>query len=203
MIKFKSKLVHLPDIVTLPIQTGFQIRGRIQFHPIGNYNLVQVKDVDRSKALYQIRTDALNKISIPEKKRKFIIKYLLKKDDILYLSKLHPAAFCYKGSFGDTIPMSHFYILRPNIDVIYPDYLCWALNQKFIIQPYVQKHLSGSVLPFISGVDLMKFKIPLPSKDVQKKIIKLLHLAVREKEIQEKIDKKQNILINTLLKRAL
>ena len=58
-------------------------------------------------------------------------KYLIQRNDVLYLSKLHPGAFRYRGSIEKTIPMAHFYILRPKTEYIDSDYLCWALNQDF------------------------------------------------------------------------
>ena len=129
-------------------------------------------------------------------------KYLVQKNDVLYLSKLNPCAFLYTGSIKNTLPMAHFYILRPKTNRIDSSYLCWVLNQGFM-QPYIQKYLKGTVLPFISRDVLMNLKIPLPSRSVQKKIVGLLQLRMQEKEIQEEIDKKKLGVINTLLNRLL
>ena len=103
-------------------------------------------------------------------------KYLLRKEDVLYLSKLHPGAFRYRGHVGDVLPMTHFYILRPHLNLVDPDYLCWALNQSWIIGAYVQKLMIGSSLLFISRSDLLNFKIPLPTIKVQKKNYKLIKI---------------------------
>ena len=197
MLSYQSKQVSLSDIVAMSIQTGFQIRGRVQAHPQGNYSLIQVKDTYRG-TLYHIRSEALDKVFIPEKKNKFMNKYLIQKNDVLYLSKLNPGAFRYMGSFEKTIPMAHFYILRPKTEYIDSDYLCWALNQDFM-KPQIQKYLKGTILPFISKDALAAFRIPLPNINIQKKIINLLQLRVQEKEIQEAIDKKKNTLMNKIL----
>ena len=71
------------------------------------------------------------------------------------------------------------------------------------MKPYIQRCLKGTALPFISKDSLMALKIPLPSVAIQKQIINLLHLRKQEKEIQETIDRKKNILINTVLHRLL
>ena len=201
MLNFQSKQVKLSNIITTPIQTGFQVRGKVQPDLRGNYKLIQVKDTVRS-TLYHIKTENLDKISIPEKQIKFMKKYLVQKNDILYLSKLNPRAFLYSDTFENTAPMAHFYILRPKTDIIFASYLCWVLNQNFI-QPYIQKCLKGTNLPFISKEVLMNLKIPLPNKAVQKKIISLLELRSQEKEIQNTIDRKKNRLINAILNKLL
>lgn len=197
MFPYQSKQVPLAHIITSSIQTGFQVRGRIQPDSHGNYSLIQVKDTHRS-VLHQIRSGALDKVLIPEKKNKFMKKYLIQKDDVLYLSKLNPGAFLYTGSSEKTIPMAHFYILRPKAEYINSNYLCWVLNQDFM-KPQIQRCIKGTILPFISKDALATFEIPLPSIDIQKKIIDLLHLRAQEKELQETIDKKKNALMNRVL----
>ena len=167
-----------------------------------SYNLIQAKSACRD-ILYHIKPDGLEQMFIPERKSKFISKYLVQKNDVLYLSKLTPGAFRYTGPINNTLPMAHFYILRPKVNYIDSDYLCWALNQSFTIRGYVQKHLTGSALPFISRIDLMNFKIPLPSMSIQKKIVCLLKLRAREKLLQETVDEKKHILINSVLKKLL
>ncbi|MDE0119812.1 MAG: restriction endonuclease subunit S [Bdellovibrionales bacterium] len=197
MPSFQSQQIKLSGIITTPIQTGFQVRGKVQLDSQGNYTLIQVKDTIRS-VLYRIKSDNLDKISIPEEKRKFMSKYLVQKNDVLYLSKLNPGAFRYTDFINNTVPMAHFYILRPKTGIIDSDYLCWALNQDFM-KPYIKRCLRGTILPFISKDALIDLKIPLPNFTVQKKIISFLKLMAQEKKIQETMDKKKKILINTVL----
>lgn len=197
MPRFQSQQLRLSNLIRTPIQTGFQVRGKAQTVPQGNYSLIQIKDAIRSVLSY-IKSEKLDKISIPEQKRKFMNKYLIQKNDVLYLSKLKPGAFRWTGSIQNILPMAHFYILRPKTDIIDPDYLCWALNQNFM-KPQIQSGLRGTALPFISKDALINLKIPLPSAAVQKQITNLLHLRKREKEIQETMDRKKNVLMNTIL----
>ena len=200
MLNFQSKPVKLSNIVNGSIQTGFQVRGNIQSGHQGNYKLIQVKNTIRG-LLYYIESKGLDKISIPEEKRKFMNKYLVQKNDILYLSKLNPGAFLYSDSIENTVPMAHFYILHPKASLVDSYYLCWILNHNFL-KPHIQKCLKGTALPFISREALMNLKIPLPNKAVQKKIIDILKLRAREQEIQSTIDRKKNILINAILSQS-
>ena len=151
---------------------------------------------------YRINSSNLDKFLVPEKKEKFMSKYLIQKNDVLYLSKLNPGAFRYIGPIEHTVPMAHFYILRPKIKYIDADYLSWVLNQSFM-KPYIQKCLKGTMLPFISRDALYDCLIPLPSIDIQRKIIELLKLKEQERKINDKIDQKQNIIINQVLRRIL
>ena len=172
-MKLQSKKAKLSDLV-IAIQTGFQVRGRSQLDSKGNYKLIQVKDTVRG-FLYYIKSKKLDKISIPEKNRKFMGKYLIQTNDLLYLSVLNFGAFLYSDTLENTVPMSHFYILRPNINLIDSYYLCWILNHKFL-KPYIKRSAEGTTLPFISKQALMSLQIPFPDRAVQKKIVELLKL---------------------------
>ena len=176
-------------------QTGFE-KG-VTLEVFSSYNRNVKHEFSNT---ISIEPSGLDTLFIPEGKSKFMQKYLIQERDVLYLSKLHPGAFRYKGPIGRALPMSHFYILRPKIKGIDSDYLCWVLNQKWTTGPYIQKLIAGSVLPFISKADLLSFKIPLPTFSVQKKIVYLLSLRDREKQIQEQLDSKKNILLNKVLR---
>ena len=211
MSHFSSNWLKLSDLIDSPIQTGFQIRGQFdsRYNPSheeeleekGFYSLIQVKSASQS-LFYQIQPQKFDKIFVPSKKRKFMEKYILKKQDLLYLSKLRPGAFRYTGSVERILATAHFYILRLKSELADPDYLCWALNQDFM-KAQIQTHLKGTILPFITKKALMSWFIPLPSMAKQKQIAQLLHLRIREKEIQNRLDQKKNILVNTLLKEIL
>lgn len=201
-LNFESRKMELSKVIFLPIQTGFQVRMNVQTGAYGNYGLIQVKDAS-SSLCYQISSGGLDRVWIPESRQKLMKKYLVQKDDVLYLSRLNLGAFRYNlDSHGDVVPMSHFYILRPRCDVVHPDYLCWVLNQDFI-KPDIFRNLKGSVLPFISKDALKKLRIPVPDVDFQKKIVALLNLRRQEKEKQKKMDKKKDILINEVMTRLL
>ena len=205
---FKSKQVSLSELIRTPVQTGFQLRRGSQNRlssvhtKKSKYHLIQVKNIKRG-VLYQIQSGNLDTLFISNRKSKFMKKYLLKANDVLYLSKLHPGAFRYRGPIGPVLPMAHFYILRPKVQLVDPDYLCWVLNQSWTVQCYVRKRLVGSVLPFVTKDSLLGFKIPLPAMSNQKKIIELLNLRAQEKEIQEQLDSKKNILLNKALQKLL
>ena len=200
MLKFQLKKTKLLDILAMPIQTGFQVRGKSQLDAKGNYNLIQVKDTARN-ALYHIKSKSLDRVAVPERNRKFMNKYLVQKNDVLYLSKLNLSAFLYSDTLENTVPVAHFHILRPKVNRVDPYYLCWILNHKSL-KPSIQKYIKGTSLPFISKESLMKLKIPLPPKDTQEKVTKLLKLRAKEQEIQNTIDKKKNLLINAVLNEA-
>ena len=211
MPHFSSNRLKLSDLIDSPIQTGFQIRDRFHspYHPSHRekckktdfYNLIQIKSTSQS-LFYQIQDQKFDKLFVPTKKRKFMEKYLLKKQDLLYLSKLRPGAFRYTGSVEGVLPSSHFYILRLKLGIVDPDYLCWVLNQDFM-KAQIQTHLKGTTLPFITKEALKSWTIPLPSMARQKQMAQLLHLRIKEKEIQNRLNQKKNIFINTFLKEML
>lgn len=200
MISLNSKQIKLSELVEMPIQTGYQVRGKVEHDPDGNFSVIQVKNINRNT--YNVDTAPLEKILIAEDKQKFMDKYLLQKNDVLYLSKLNPGSFRYHGPLGNIVPMAHFYMLRPIDKSIDGDYLCWALNQDFM-KPYIAKSLKGTTLPFISKQDLMDFVIPVPDINTQRKIVEISSLRRRERELTLALEQKKDILINELLSRHL
>ena len=64
---FQSQSVKLSNIITKPIQTGFQVREKTQQNSQDNYNLIQMKSTMRG-VLYQIQLVCSGTIFLPKKK---------------------------------------------------------------------------------------------------------------------------------------
>lgn len=98
--------IRLEDLLNENIKTGFQARIDKNNKTKTNlnnsekemidYNIIQTKNLIKNPNHYNsIATSKLDKIYIPKYKTKFINKYLLQKNDILYCSRLSFAAFLY------------------------------------------------------------------------------------------------------------
>lgn len=197
MKRFKSKTKKLGSLVEM--QTGFQVRGKVEPNPSGNYSLIQVKDLDRET--FHVDAKKLEKIEVPEKREGFMDKYLVDPTEVLYLSKgSKPGAFVLDSELEYTIPMAHFYILKPKNGSVETKFLCWALNQDFM-NPFLSRSLKGSGIPFISKPDLADWEVPVPSLEAQRKIVELWQLRVEEKRLERQLEEAKDKLINEILER--
>lgn len=64
--------------------------------------------------------------------------------------------------------------LRANTDLIIPQYLYYYMT---LLEQRIYLNAQGAAQPNISTAELAKFKIPLPNKEIQEKIVKLLNTA--------------------------
>ncbi|MCB0497237.1 MAG: restriction endonuclease subunit S [Cyclobacteriaceae bacterium] len=129
--------------------------------------------------------------------------HLLKDGDVLFAAKGNRNfAWTYVSSIGPAIASSIFIILRPNKQKVLPEYISTIFNLPQLQEKF-QVLGAGSSIPSIRKSELEAFKIPVPSIDIQKKIVKLKELHITNIHISKKvIEEKQNLynsVINTLI----
>lgn len=98
----------------------------------------------------------------------------------------------------NTTTNTHFFIIRVKSDKILPEYLAWYINQK-PAQTYFLKHSPGTVIPVITSKNLGNLDVSIPTLYIQKKIIEIHKLSIREAYLTKKILYKKKRLIETLL----
>ncbi len=178
------------------IKLGYQFRERIDYKKNGKYNLILMKDLSKDNS---IDFQQLSKSSI---KKGFNNSFLIKKDDILFLSKgSQNKAIYIPYDLQNTIATSHFYIVRiKNTNKIAPAYLSWYLNQR-PVQKYIYKNFYGTAIKHINKQTIENLKILIPNLSIQKKIMQIVQLEKRENELNNKIQDLRNRFIeNSLLK---
>ncbi len=126
--------------------------------------------------------------------------FLLIDGDILLAGKgAKNFAWCYrKKNLGPAIASSIFFIIQPNSEIIYPEYLTIILNLPQS-QVYFQQFGAGSSIQSIRKSDLADFKIPLISLEKQKKIVEMAQLHQSGiKILTEIINKKKQLYASIL-----
>lgn len=140
-------------------------------------------------------------IDIDEKEQKF----LLQENDVIVAGKGHRFfAWAYDKKYGDVVPSSLFYIIRPDSTHMRGDFLAAALNTKRIQYDLSLKG-SGTSIPSIKKNELIDLKVPAPEMLVQVKMLRIINAMNEEIElISEILDKKKQFkeavvheLINT------
>ncbi len=188
----KNLTKKLEDIVE--IQPGYQHKGQMTDDPGGNLSCIQVQDLDHNQRV--VKPDGLWKI----RTEKSFENYRISSNDLLYLSRGSKfGAYRIPDFDTPTIPLAHFFILRPGKDArVHTTYLWWILNDRRLANK-VQSDMRGSMMPFISRSDLGKIEIPIPSEETQDMVFNLANLRLKEKDLVTKIEFLKDQLIESAL----
>jgi restriction endonuclease S subunit len=172
----KGDSIKLEDLVT--IQPGYQHRGQMTNDAGGNLAVIQVLNLNHD--LRVVNQDELWKMSTD----KDFTTYQVTDSDLLYLSRgSRFGAYMIPRLNEPTIPLSHFFILRPKKDaVVGTSYLWWILNERRMAKQ-VQSQMRGSVMPFIGRHDLGQLTIPIPPKATQELLVEFTKLRNKERQL--------------------
>jgi len=203
MKEVESKLSNTPQrpqnalratISTLcDVQIGYQHRGGIDDPSSGTHCIIQIKDiktlVDNGESV--LDCDSVDRVT-PKGNPD---RYLVSKGDVLFLSrgqKLFAVALPEVPT--DTIAAHYFYILRPDTNIVLPEYLAWYINQT-PAQNFIESRMRGSHMLMIPKASFEKLEIEIPSIIIQQYIIGIERLRLREESLVTKlIDARQRLV---------
>lgn len=174
------------------IGSGHLFRYKPDYVESGGYPVVQMKDVLPGET---VNWKELGRVRVKGVKESSFIR----QGDVLLKSKgvSHIGATA-DEPLEDTIASSHIIIIRPQTDVILPEYLTWYINQN-PAQQRMNSLSAGSNVKHLSMKRVGELPIPVPDMETQKKIAELYWLRQREKNLTELIQKKRQQLINAVL----
>jgi restriction endonuclease S subunit len=120
--------------------------------------------------------------------------HLLKDGDVLFVGKGNRLfSWCYSLKDQQAVASSTFFVLRPDLDLVYPEYLATILNAHPSKAAF-QQIGSGTNILSIRKSELGAFEIALPPMQQQKRIAALATLHQQEIELSQKlIAEKQNL----------
>ncbi|MBL7867158.1 MAG: restriction endonuclease subunit S [Flavobacterium lindanitolerans] len=128
---------------------------------------------------------------------------LLKDGDVLFVGKGNRLfAWCYRETDGPYIASSIFFVLRPNQNIIYPEYLSAVLNAPQT-KAVFQQIGSGTNIFSIRKSELGAFEIPLPSLEKQKKIAALAELHQKEISLTQHLLNQKRYLYTGIISKLL
>ncbi len=180
---------RLSDIAS--IRAGYQFRGKVEPDPDGNVAVVQIKDIEDRRRL---NTSSLARVAFDRP----VEQYIVGRGDVLFLSRGHRQfATAIDADLRDTIAAGYFYILRTNNGSVRPDFLAWYLNQQ-PMQDKFKQVAKGSHMPFVSMAEFQELQIPVPSLDVQARIVALAELAEREQGLLAELASRRAELVQCL-----
>lgn len=189
-------LVTLSDATH--IRSGFTFRGKVEEVSTGDVHVVQIKDV--RKIYDETNSFILVPGELPMIKWDGKSKAFLEAGDILlpargeYSRAFYLAPASSGEEFCPVVASSQFLVLSIKMDGLFPEYLCWALNQSSA-QNYLNQESRGSNISMLSVTSAGQLKIPVPSVEVQKKIIQINRIWEREQQLLRRlISNRENML---------
>lgn len=161
----------------------------LQTEPYGDVSYLQIKDL-----LSEAPEKTASKVVLSEKNE----RYLLAKGDLLFAGK--GTTYLCKVFDLDipAIASTTLYIIRLTSKGILPDYLCWYLNQPNVMAMMKTQQV-GTGTPLIHKQVVEDFEIPVPDLETQQRIVELVKLQAKEKELYRAIAEKRQLITNQLI----
>ena len=191
MVSTERIEVRLGEICHL--SSGFTTRGRLEPAPSGGLPAIQLRDVQGDD---EVNSGNLHRYLIGD----LPARYLVRGGEVIFRSRGEPnTATVVSASLGEpAVVILPLIIIRPNRDVVLPEYLAWAINQ-----PDVQRRLDakaqGTSLRMISKAVLEQIDIPLPDLDTQGRIVAIHTLAKHESSLLRELAERRARLTSLIL----
>lgn len=177
------------------IRSGHTLRGAITPDPEGDVHLLQIKDLDQD---WQFNHKALPTVVWEQR----IAPPFLEQGEIVVAARGNRnLAVVYRGQVP-VVPTGQFLIvsLKRKESEIAPEYVCWLLNHPTIQQWF---HRSGTNIQLITKSALLDVIIPVPSLEIQLKVIELERAWQEEALLISKLQKNRHDIELGILQKLL
>ena len=125
-------------------------------------------------------------------------KYLLRKGDILFIAKGQNNFAVLFDKEYPSVATSIFFVIRPDIKKVHPEYLTWYINQS-VAQEYLHKGKEGTLITNINKQTLGELPIKLPTIEKQKYISKIALLELIEINLMKQLTNRRKLLVEQIL----
>jgi restriction endonuclease S subunit len=172
------------------IHSGYITRGKIAASMDGSHYLFQAKDVDGEHLSYS--ADELIRF-YPNLSR---TDHCLEGGDLLFMARGAHNFTIQLGNLPEpALAAACFFIVRVRCPEVFPDYLCWYLNQAPVERYLIQHSGRGVHMPVVRRAVLENIQVPLPSIDIQRKIADMNALMLKEMDLLQQLSRKRKELI--------
>lgn len=175
------------------IQMGYSFRARIEQDSDGDVAVVQMKDLADDNT---VNLGDVAKTVMPDVKE----HHFLKEGDLIFRSRgLLSTSAIYLGGVERAVVAAPLIRIRvSDTGKVLPEYLNWYIAQKDA-QVFFSSRGQGTSHRMIDVETIGDLQIPLPTLDVQRKIVELADLACREKIIMNTLAIKYEQKITKIL----
>lgn len=162
---------------------GVTLRGRDATRSVedGSCRLVRISDVSQDGTW--LSAD-FARIEPAERIRDDLF---LRSGDVLFPNRgTRTTAIVFRAESFRAIAGAQFFVLRPNLAGVLPEYLAWFLRTEGAARHFEGRR-KGTYVQIIQRRDLEELELPLPPMDVQRKIADVAALAVEERVLSEQL----------------
>lgn len=181
------------------IRMGATLRGRDATRPVptGSCRFVRIGDISQDGELL---TNELIRIEPNESIKDDLF---LRSGDVLFPNRgTRTTALAFRLDVPCTVVGAQFFVLRPDPARVLPEYLAWFLRSDEAARHFEGRR-KGSYVQIIQRSDLAEMEMPLPSLEVQQKIVEAASLALKARDLEERLSALNwKLAKNALLKAA-
>lgn len=180
------------------IRMGATLRGRDATRPVpdGRFRLVRIGDISQEGHLI---TDQFDRINPSES---ISTELFLRSGDVLFPNRGARTTACvFRLSYPDTLAGAQFFILRPDRQLLLPEYLAWYLRSDEAARHF-DEYRTGTHVKIIQSKALKELMIPLPPLHVQRQVVELSELQLSERSLTVQIAELKTKLVNGQLIQA-
>jgi hypothetical protein len=206
-----TRICKLSDLADVAI--GYQHREKMSHVEHGSHQMIQAKDIAAGEDLaeeiaesprWRVVTTGLDRVT----PKGDASRYRIRQGDVLFLSRgtTNVAVPLVEGAitpmptdWDELIPAYVFYIVRPQRELVLPEYLAWYINQP-PSQAYLARNSRGSVAKLLPKSSFETLEVPVPSVELQNKILELESLRSQEEFLLRKlVNARKQIVLQTCL----
>lgn len=169
--------MRLADACT--IHTGYTARGRLEPTTAGGLLAIQLRDIS-SDGL--VDPERLTRVQLED----LSDRYFVRAGDVVFRSRgeRNTASALDERLREPALAVLPLMVLRPNLNVVTPAYLAWAINQA-----PAQRHFDiaarGTNIRMIPRSSLDDLELDVPDIETQERIVVIDALAERERELTQ------------------
>jgi hypothetical protein len=173
------------------VRAGLTVRKASRNAHTNLYAIIQIRNVSEFGTLDLREMAEIQLAEIPA-------RFFLSKGDVLFCARgtRNHAAACVVD-VDRVVVGSQFFILRVAGQAVLPEYLAWYINQQ-PAQRYLNERTAGSHVRMILRDDLLDLPVAVPPLAVQRQILELRRLQVKEQSLLNQLRQRRQDLLSAM-----
>lgn len=160
------------------MQPGYSSKGAIVHEPEGTLQVITAQHLTKGEP-YRYIDDHRLLIRPP----KFYDKYLVSPGNLLFMSRgANNYAVLIESVPQPAIAPLTFFIIKPRLDMIIPEYLAWCFEQDHV-KAQLNELRTGAGTPMIPSSGFRELELYLPELEIQHKVALLAQHQRHEKQL--------------------
>lgn len=190
MNKTDKRTLRLCELAST--RAGFPVRSRVEHDPQGDMLIVQPANLSPWQS---IDFDCLHRFNSQGKGAGY---HSIGQGEILFYGRAGQkyAVLVDQAPPARTVAAGSLFVISVKNPDILPEYLTWYLNSRQALD-YFQIMTGGSPQRVVTKTILDKLEIDLPGPDIQREIVEIWSLWLKEKELtSQMLDKKESLVLS-------